>query len=121
MVDVGAGELCCDVPDRTPEDRIHKVLLLEKGALVVGAFSVVIEGEDAGMFFANQVGSRVLPTGCIIRMGFVEWRFRACALTAALVIVSLVGKTVLFGNPGKETRELGVGRWIFAVLKKLES
>ena len=63
MVDVSARELCCDVPNGTTEDGIHKVLLLEKGALVEGAFSVVIEGEDAGMFFANQVGSRVLSTG----------------------------------------------------------
>ena len=54
-------------------------------------------------------------------MGFVEWRFRACALTAALVVVSLVGKTVLFGNPGKKTGELGVGRRVLAVLEKLET
>ena len=52
MVDVRTWELCCDVPDRTSEDRIHKVLLLEKDALIVGASSSVVEGEDAGIFLA---------------------------------------------------------------------
>ena len=121
MVDVGAGELCCDVPDGTPEDRIHKVLLLEKGALVVGAFASVVERKDARVFFACQVCSLVLPTGRIVRMGRVERSCWPSALVAALVLVRLVGKSILFCNPGEEAGELGVGRRVLAVLEKLES
>ena len=94
MVDVGAGELCCDVSHGATEHRVDKVLLLEKGALVVRASASVVEGKDARVFLTKQVASFVLPTGCIVR------RFRPCALTAALVVVSLVGKSVLLGNPG---------------------
>ena len=68
MVDVGARELGRDIPDRTPEDRIHKVLLLKKGALVV-EFASVVEGKDARMLFAEKVCSLRLPADCIVRMG----------------------------------------------------
>merc|ERR1719222_1086492 len=60
VVDVGARELGCDVPNRTPEDRIHEVLFLEEGALVVGALASVVEGKDARVFFAKQVCSLFL-------------------------------------------------------------
>ena len=115
MVDVSAGELGCDVPDRTPEDRIQEVLLLETGALVVGAFASVVEGKDARVFFAKQVCSLVLPAGRIVR------RCWPSALFAALVIVRLIGKSILLRNPGEEAGKLGVGRWVLAVLEKLES
>ena len=94
VVDISARELGCDVPNGTSENGIHKVLLLEKSALVEGAFSSVVEGEDTRMFLAYNVCSLVLSASCIVR------RCRACALTAALVVVSLVGKSVLLGNPG---------------------
>ena len=102
VVDVGARELGCDVPNGTPEDRIHKVLLLEEGALVVGALASVVEWEDARVFFAEQVCSLVLPADRIVRMGGVEGSRWPCALIAALVIVRLVGKSILLRNPGKE-------------------
>ena len=91
VVDVSARELGCDVPDRTPEDRVHEVLLFEEGTLVVGAFASVVEGKDAGVFSTYQVCSLVLPAGGIVRMGRVEWRFRPSALGTALVNVRLVG------------------------------
>ena len=96
VVDVGARELGCDVSDGTPEDRIHKVLLLEEGALVVGALASVVEWEDARVFFAVQVCSLVLPADLFVG------RFWPCALIAALVVVRLVGKSILLRNPGKE-------------------
>ena len=117
MVDVCAGELCCDVPDWTPEDGIHKVFLLEKGALVVGAFASVVERKDARVFFAQQVCSLVLPADRIVRMGRVEWRFWPSSFIAALVKFRLIiGKSILFCNPGKEAGELGIGRRVLAVL-----
>ena len=121
MVDVGARELGCDVPDGTPEDRINKVLLLKEETLVVGAFASVVEGKDAGMFSTDQVCSPVLPADRIIRMGRVEWWFRPSTLNAALVNFRFVRKSILFCNPGKEAGELGVGRRVLAVLKELES
>ena len=121
MVDVGAGELCCDVPDGTAEDRIHKVLLLEKGALVVWAFASVVERKDTRVFFPYQACSLVLPADRIVRMGRVERSCWSSALVAALVLIRLVGKSILFRNPRQEAGELGVGCRVLTVLEKLES
>ena len=96
MVDVGARELGCDVSDGTPEDGIHEVLLLEKGALVIGAFASVVEGKDARELLAHQICSPVLPADLIV------WRFWPCALITALINVRCIGKSILLGNPGKE-------------------
>jgi len=55
VVDVSARELGCDIPDRTPEDRVHEVLLLEESTFGKGASAFVVEGKDARVFSTDQV------------------------------------------------------------------
>ena len=120
MVDVSSRELGRDIPSRAAEDRVDEVVLLKQHALVVRTLPSVVERENTLVLHSNQGVSFCLSTDSVIFMGRIEGHRRSSPLAAALIRSSLIGETELLGDPRQVAGELGIHRWVFGALKKIE-